>query len=160
VVGADITSAGTLIASVTDPTGGGNHDLEVLRDGDMPPVGSEDSLRQYDTYTSDETRTEAWFGYTFSKSNTFVRVVFQNGMGFPNGGWFESIRVQVRNGQVWSDVDGMLVTPSYPGDAVEDFTVYKFDFTPVRGDAIRVFGTPGGSAKFVSCAELRVMKEG
>lgn len=160
VLGPDITAAGTPIALVTDPTGAGRHDLEVLRDGDMPPVGSEEWIRQYDTFTGPSTRTEDWLGYTFGKKHTFMRVVFQNGGVFPDGGWFDSIKLQVRNAGVWADVASAVATPSYPGQAGQSFVVYQFDFDPTRGDGVRVVGTPGGSGKFVSCAELRVFEGG
>jgi hypothetical protein len=158
VLGDDITDSATPIALITMPTGGGNHDLEVLRDDDRPPVGNNESSRQYDTFTSDPNRTEDWLGHSFDGSRSLMRVVFQAGIKFPDGGWFESIRVQIRNGGVWSDVPNVRTSPSYPGDAGQSFATYQFDFAPVTGDAIRVAGEPGGSARFISCGELRVFE--
>src|SRR6188508_478698 len=43
LLGPDITASGTPIAFMLTPTGGGNHDIEVLRDNDMPPLDSMDS---------------------------------------------------------------------------------------------------------------------
>src|SRR4029077_18533093 len=50
IPGSDLTGLGAIIARVTAPTGSGNHSLEVIRDGDTPPVGFVDPLRQYDTF--------------------------------------------------------------------------------------------------------------
>lgn len=61
----NLTQTGTIIARVMAPTGGGNHNLEVIRDGDLPPVGTTDSSRQYDTYTGTPA-TEDWIGYQYA----------------------------------------------------------------------------------------------
>ncbi len=158
-LGDDITASAIPIALITMPTGGGNQDLEVLRDDDRPPVGNDESGRQYDTFTSDTQRSEDWLGYRFNGSRSLMRVVFQTGIMFPDGGWFDSIRVQVRNGGNWSDVPSVQTTPSYPGGEGESFATYQFDFAPITGDGIRIFGTPGGDARFVSCGELRVFEQ-
>ena len=62
----DVTVAGTPICSVMVPAGGGNHDIEVIRDGRIPAVGNQDSALQYDTYTAGNTAVQ-WVGYTFSE---------------------------------------------------------------------------------------------
>lgn len=158
--GVDITSAGVPIAFITTPTGGGNPSLEVLRNGAFPPLGSANSSQQYDTFTDDPGRTEDWLGYEFGAARSFVRVTFQNGIVFDNGGWFESLGLQVRNGDIWSDVRDVRATPNYAGQGGPSYAVYELDFSAVGGDAIRVFGVPGGSSRFVSCGELRVFEEG
>ena len=45
----DITAAGTIVTSVATPTGSGNPDPEVIRDGVFPPVDSTDPTTEYDT---------------------------------------------------------------------------------------------------------------
>ena len=88
---------------------------------------------------------------------TFSRVVFQEGMHFVDGGWFTSLTVQVRQGGVWTPVTGLTVTPAYPAsnDGVS-FQTYTFDFAPIQGDAIRIYGVPGGFNAFISVGELEV----
>jgi RHS repeat-associated protein len=156
--GREMTAAGDVIAKITIPGGGGNHDLEILRDGDRPPVGSQDSSRQYDTYTGDDERTEDWFGYQFTTQVSFHRLVFQEGGHFSDGGgWFANLKVQVRQGSTWVDIPNLVVSPAYPGnDHGPSYQTFQFDFEPVSGSAIRVYGAPGGESRFTSAAELRV----
>ncbi len=153
----EVTQQGAIIARVPNPTGGGNLDIEVIRDGDEPPVGSTQSNRQFDTWDGSNQASDDWMGYSFGQTREFVRVEFQEGKHFSDGGWFESVTVQVRDGGVWREVSGLQVTPPYPG--VDDgvfFESYDFEFAPATGDAVRVFGVPGGASDFISVAELRV----
>lgn len=69
------------------------------------------------------------------------------------------MRVQVRSGGVWNDVSSQVAQPSYPSGTGGAFAAYMLTFTPVTGDAIRILGTPGGTAVFVSVAEIRVYGE-
>ena len=68
----DLTQLGTVIAAVPSPTGGGNPDIEVIRDGDKPPVGSGDSSRQFDTWDGNNAAAEDWIGYEYAGQQTFV----------------------------------------------------------------------------------------
>ncbi len=154
---ADLSAIGTLMARVTAPTGGGNHDLEVIRDGDRPPPGNTQSSRQYDTYDGANSASEDWIGYAFATPQRFRSVIFQEGRHFWDGGWFETLGAQVRRNGVWSDVDGLTVTPPYPGVNALSYETFALTFTPTVGDAIRIDGRPGGSAAFISVGELRVM---
>ena len=45
----DLTSAGSIVALITQPNGGGSRNLEVIRDKVLPAIGSDDSGQQYDT---------------------------------------------------------------------------------------------------------------
>ncbi|MBA2350702.1 MAG: IPT/TIG domain-containing protein, partial [Burkholderiales bacterium] len=157
--GADLTQLGTIIARVTAPTGGGSRNREVIRDGDKPPVGNFDSSRQYDTYDGNNTATEDWIGYQYSATQNFGRVVFQEGRHFGDGGWFETLTVQVRQGGVWNAVSGLTITPAYPAvDDNETFETYTLQFNAIQGDGIRIFGRPGGGADFISVGELEVFE--
>ena len=155
-LGSDLTQTGRIIARVPSGNGGGNEDPEVIRDGVKPPVGSSDSLTQYDTVDFLAPHAEDWIGYEYPSVYRFGRVVFQEGMHFPDGGWFETLTVQVRQGEVWTEVVGLTVTPSYAGDNGAGFDTYTLDFDPTVGDAIRIYGAPGGSNDFISVAELEV----
>ncbi len=152
---ADVTKTGIIIARVTAPTGGGNHNLEVIRDGDMPPVGSVDSSRQYDTYDGANAASVDWIGYVFQVPQRFRRVVFQEGRHFWDGGWFDSLALQVRQNGVWTTVNA-TVTPAYPGLNALTYETFVFDLPETTGDGIRIYGAPGGTADFISVGELRV----
>jgi len=154
--GPNLALQGTIVARVTAPTGSGNKSLEVIRDGDKPPVGNGDSTRQYDTWDGANTAPEDWIGYTFATSKTFTRVVFQEGKNFSDGGWFTTLRVQVRQSGVWTNVANLTVTPPYPANDGINYETYVLDFPAVTGDGIRLDGDPGGSADFISVGELEV----
>src|SRR4029450_9780099 len=72
-----VPAGGGRVAYVMAPGGGGSKDINVIRDGVKPPVGSDDSLAQYDTYNGDSTRTSDWIGATWATTQLFGRVVFQ-----------------------------------------------------------------------------------
>ncbi|MGH7894523.1 MAG: PKD domain-containing protein, partial [Candidatus Binatia bacterium] len=152
----DLTQLGTIIARVPNPIGGGNKNLEVIRDGDLPPVGSTDSSRQYDSWDGPDPASEDWIGYVYPTAYTFQRVVFQEGKHFVDGGWFETLTVQVRQGGAWNPVAGLTITPAYPGtDNGVTYETYTLTFADIVGDGIRIYGAPGGSADFISVGELR-----
>jgi hypothetical protein len=152
----NLTKAGTIIAKVMAPTGGGNRNLEVIRDGDMPPVGSSDSFRQYDSYSGGAPSSDDWIGYQYSSTHSFEKAVFQEGKNFSDGGWFNGLRVQVRQTGNWINVPNLVSTPVYPPNDRINFETYTLTFTPIAGDAIRIDGAPGGTASFISVAELQV----
>jgi hypothetical protein len=150
----DLTEAGTPIALITHPTGAGNYDINVIRDGVFPPRGSMDPTQQYDTYNG-TFRTEDWIGYAFTSPQIFGSLVFQEGMKFHDGGWFITLAVQVRQNGVWIAVPNAAASPPYAGDDGVNYGVYRFSFPPIVGTGIRIDGTPGGSSTFISVGELR-----
>ncbi len=151
----NLALTGTIIAKVPSPMGGGGP-LGLIRDGIKPAVGSTDSSQQYDSWDGANAATEDWVGYTFSTAKTFARVVFQEGKHFVDGGWFTSLTVQVRQNGQWVNVSGLTATPTYPGNNGVNFETFTLTFTPIQGDGIRIYGTPGGSAQFISVGELEV----
>ena len=157
----DLTQLGSIIARVPVATGLGNEDIEVIRDGDVPPVGTNEARRQYDTNDGRNGADEDWMGYAFAGTQTFARVRFQEGMHFARGGWFSTLTVHVRRNGVWSAVASLAVAPPYPGfnDGLS-FETYEITFAPITGDAIRIWGRPGGSDDFISVGELRVYGRG
>jgi GH18 family chitinase len=155
----DITALGTPIALVSNPGGMGNRDLEVLRDGHLPPESSTDPTTQYDTYSPSQTnKTFDWIGYEFASPQKFSKLLFHSGMRFPDGGWFERISVQVRVNNVWHDVKRLISAPTYDPSEAVGFKTYVFEFYPVIGEAIRIAGEPGGGSRFFSASELRVFR--
>ncbi|HEU4930365.1 MAG TPA: PKD domain-containing protein, partial [Candidatus Krumholzibacteria bacterium] len=154
----DITAAGTPMALITNPTGSGNPSLSVIHDGVFPPPGSSDPLQQYDTYNGGGPRAVDWIGYSFPTTRYFSKLYFQEGMHLANGGWFETIGVEIRNGTTWFPVQNLQVIPPYRGNDGSNFDIYTLTFTAQGGDAIRITGDPGGSANYTSTAELRVFE--
>ena len=152
----NLTRLGAIVARVTQPTGDGSKSLEVIRDGDMPPVGTNDPTRQYDTYDGANTAPEDWIGYTYATAQTFTKVVFQEGMNFTGGGWFDTLTVQVRQSGVWTNVSGLVSTPAYPPNDNVGYETYTLTFTPMAGDGVRIDGAPGGTNDFISVGELQV----
>jgi len=153
---------GDIICSVPNPTGGGNKDLNVIRNEKVYPVGSNGVGRlQYDSFDG-SARKDFYMGYEFKENITFNKLVFQEGETWATGGWFANgaPRVQVRNNGTWKDVT--LTTPvNYPiSDNRADFgvncEVFTFTFEKIVGDAIRIIGLSGGTENFVSVAQIEV----
>lgn len=149
------------------PSGGGNHDVEVIRDGELESPGSADDAAQFDTYTGGQQGGDDWIGYELQAPGgpefRFAGLSFQEGKHFFDGGWFQDFRVEVRKAGVWTAAANLHVTPAYPfafsGQQFFDgvgFQTYDLWFDPLEGDAVRLRGTPGGSAGFISVGELRV----
>jgi glucose/arabinose dehydrogenase len=161
---ADVTEQGTFVARVLElvppsPTGGGNHDPEVLRDGDFPPVGNAHSLRQYDTNHGGAQGNLDWIGWSFPTPRAFRGLVFQEGRHFFDGGWFDDWRVEVGDGSTWTTVAGAVISPPHPGNDGISYQTFRIDFPAAVGTHVRLAGNPGGSANFVSAGELRVLAE-
>ncbi|HCV42006.1 MAG TPA: hypothetical protein DGH68_00870, partial [Bacteroidetes bacterium] len=138
------------IALITQPTGTGSGNIETIRDGNTPPVGSSDPTQQYDTYNGGGPRAVDWIGYQFPTVHTFSALVFQEGMHFSDGGWFTSLSVQVRINNSWVDVANLQSTPLYAGQNGINYETFELAFTPVSADGIRIAGVPGGTAHFIS----------
>lgn len=166
----DVSSEGSFIARIfeldppTTMTTTSNTDPDVMRDGDIPPKGTANPSRQFDTFHHDGTLVPDkgdfdWIGYEFSAPQQFVKLVFQEGMTFGGlGGWWNEIVVQVRQSGQWIDVtEPNTSNPAYPGEFFPSFEQFEFVFEPTVGDAIRLYGKPGGSFKFVTIGELRVL---
>ncbi len=157
----DISAQGAIIARVFElvpptPQGGGNLNPEVIRDGDRPPIGSTDSQRQYDTFHFGQQGSLDWIGYALPAPRVLQRIVFQEGRQFSDGGWFQTLGVQVGNGVTWSNVSGLTITPLYGGANGVSFETFELDFAPVSATHVRIVGVPGGAARFISVAELRL----
>lgn len=160
----DITAGGTIIARVFElvpphPTGGGNWNAEIIRDADFPPVGNQDSQRQYDTYHGGQQGNFDYVGYTFPTTRRISGLVFQEGKHFGDGGWWDTVQYQYRNPNTgnWAPIPGVIVTPAYPGNNGTSFETFSISFPPIDATGVRLAGDPGGSANFVSFGELRVM---
>ncbi|MCK4340196.1 MAG: right-handed parallel beta-helix repeat-containing protein [Phycisphaerae bacterium] len=140
-----------------EPMGSGSGNLSTICNGVYPPVGSGEYWLQYDTYHEGDQGDEDWMGYEFYEKRTFRSLIFQEGMHFWDGGWYDEWQVQVRVDDEWTDVTGLVSEPPYPGNNGVNFETFTLTFEPLAGDAIRLYGDPGGEATFISIGELRVI---
>lgn len=157
----DVTAQGTIVAKLftlvpPQPLGGGNLDPEVIRDGATPALDATDPQLQYDTTHNGDQGAEDWIGYTFAAPRELRSLVFQEGLEFVDGGWFDGLGVQVFDGATWSDVAGLAIAPLYAGSDGQGFETYLLSFDPIQALGVRLIGAPGGAGGFVSVAELRV----
>lgn len=151
----------TASCSETAPQGGGSKDISVITDGEIPTPQAADNLKQYDTYGG-KTPEKDWFALQFDHTVTVTEVLFTEGAHFENGGWFQKtpdIEVLV-NGE-WKKAE-TTCSPLYievnamapQGDPYQTFTFALKEGVACQG--VRVIGIPGGSSRFVSCAELDI----
>ncbi len=147
------------ICSVTAPTGTGNKDIYIINNG----AAGVSLTTQYDTYNGYLNTHDDYVGYLFSETCIVDTVVFTEGMNFDNGGWFANgdITVQALVNGMWTDLS-TKVDPKYPvGNAQSDFgshfESYTFTFNETECDGIRIIGTAGGAAGFISVSELEVL---
>lgn len=118
----------------------------ILNDGD---------IQRGDDSWSGEAKTEDYWGYTWPTALHVNTLRYTTGEESANGGYFEQLTVQVRNGRDWVNVKNLSLSPAYPGDAsVPAFTTYTLTFDEVVGDGVRIDGKPGGSQHYTSLAEL------
>lgn len=122
--------------------------LQGLRDG-LDDV-AEDSW-------NGERKQEDYWGYTWSRAYNLNSLAYSTGHIDEGGGWFEDLRVQVRQSFEWVDVSGLVVSPLYAENQnVPEFTTFTITFDATWGDGVRIVGKPGGSGAFTSVSELEV----
>ncbi len=160
----DITATGTIVARLFElapptPQGDGATDAETIRDGVYPDLGDTDPRLQYDTTHGGDQGSVDWIGYTFPAARTLRGVVFVEGLEQPDGGWFDTLAVEVRVGGSWTPVTGLAVAPAYPGANGVDWEMFEFAFDPVAADGVRLIGDPGGSTGYIGVGELRVLAD-
>lgn len=167
----DVSGTSPMITKVSSlsppyPLGSGEVDPEIMRDGKRPAVGSSDPLTQWDSSHAGDQGADDWIGLALPSAPAsearFVSLEFQEGMHFADGGWWNDLAVEVRDGGVWTPVTNLTISPPYPISSANDpffdgtnFQTYELDFDPTYGDAVRMRGTPGGTTGYVSAAELR-----
>ncbi|HBL83501.1 MAG: hypothetical protein A2Y17_10715 [Clostridiales bacterium GWF2_38_85] len=163
----DKTDAGTVrniasisipLCNVKDPKGVGAKNLSVLSDG----IKTGGSAVQYDTFDYATKPYEQYFAYLFPVEFKVSSVIFTEGMHFNNGGWFQNgdIRLETLVDGEWIEIQGTS-SPDYPnGDTTgifgSAFESYTFDIDDYVCSGIRIIGIGGGSASFISAAEIEV----
>ena len=148
----DVTSNATPMALVTEPVSGG--EIGVIADGITVSPGSAQPSMQFDTRT-DSVKAMDWVGYEFPEPYYLNRLELYEGWHSDDGGWFDDIRIEVRAGGDWVEVDYLSIIEPYVGEHRDSPATYSLQFRAMFGDAIRIAGTPGGSASYVSVSELR-----
>ncbi len=151
----DVTESGAPIASRI-PGASNQSSLDVLHDRRFPAVGVGDTLQEFSTYDG-TSPTIDYIGYTFPDTLMMSGFIYQEGINSSLGGWFGSLGVEVRSGGSWTAVESLAISPSYTGNDGSSFRTFVLSFKPRRGEGIRIIGPPGGSQKFVSAGECRVM---
>ncbi len=143
------------IVSVTQPTGSGSHDIDIIRDGEYPTSGGFDLA--YATYDGSN-HDKDFYGYEFDGELTFTRLRYYVGrINEDRGGTFETVGIEVRKDGAWADVTGLTSTPPYDNQTIPEFSSTEFTFDPATGDAIRMYGRPTQAQYiWVGCAELDV----
>ncbi len=102
-----------------------------------------------------------FWGVTWTCMYHLDRVVYTSGETFADGGWFDTLKVQVRRDGRWFDVRRLHVSPPYPRDrSAGPNRRYVLDFAPTRGDGVRIVGKPGGAATFTTIAKFEAFFAG
>jgi hypothetical protein len=70
----------------------------------------------------------------------------------PRGGYFDSLTVEVLQGENWVEVSNLGLSESL--EALVYFQSIELTFDKIEGDAIRIIGNAGGSQAFTSLTEL------
>lgn len=108
-----------------------------------------------------ERKPEDWWGYAWPRAYRMNKVAYAAGASDKEaGGWFENVRVQVRQNFEWVDVEEAVATPAYPSNEKADGQTYTFSFKDTWGDGVRIIGKPGGSQSYTSIDELEVYYSG
>lgn len=99
-----------------------------------------------------------YWGITYKSNLNFNEIIYTVGeIEEEKGGWFEKMKVQVRQNGLWVDATGLDVSSNYTYSAsVESFAKVKMTFNDTWGDGIRIIGIPGGSHRYTTIAELEV----
>lgn len=150
---------GKIVCSVPNPTGGGNHDINVIRNEKVYPVGSTGfGPNQWDSFDG-RGENEFYFGYTFDRKMPISKVVVQMGDTFVDGGWFKNgtLRLQILENGEWVDKK-TTNDPKYPiSDNRADFTasgIYKFEINQTMTKGVRLIGMAGGTSHFIALSQV------
>jgi hypothetical protein len=126
-----------------------NGQVAILNDGVV-------TWQTDDSFTGDAKTYDYW-GYLWDVPLHMNTLVYSNGDVTAHGGWFEDLTLQVRKGQEWVAVDGLVITPAYDFDATLPINAsFTFRFADTVADGIRIAGRPGGDYHYTSIAELSV----
>lgn len=159
VLGENLAPAAEVIAAVTQPTGGGAKTLSVINNRVRSGEG-----QSYDSFDGENSAEEDWYGLLWDSPQRLSRLRYVQGALFNNGGAWRSLTVQYLGPDgAWREAEGVRVEPLYlDNDRQEPFCgfwPYMLTFDSVETKGIRIYGKPGGSARFTSIAELEAYEE-
>ena len=126
--------------------------------GNGRPQRLNDGSKEYfeQSWTGESKNIDFW-GYSFNKICRFNTIEYTTGEMKNNGGWFNTLGVQVRKDGVWTDVSNGRISPDYAKSVhTGQYTTYTITFDECAGDAIRIIGRPGGARRYTTVAELAV----
>ncbi len=147
----------TPFALITNPTGTGQKDINIIRNGIHDEIG-------YDSYDGPNPAPEDWYGYLWSDCLYPDTVVYTMGKNYLDGGWWTSLTVQYTpDGTSWLEAPNLKITPYYNFENYyaaspprPNYSRYTLTFDRVRALGLRIYGQPGGIAQFSSVVELEV----
>lgn len=158
----NLAQYGKIITSAPNPTGGGNKDLNVIRNEKIYPVGSSNlGPYQYDSFIAPGKENVFYMGYEFDREISVSKLCYQMGCTWNSGGWFRNgtLHLQGLIGDVWTDIE-VINDVNYPNsDQRKDFiecSIFYFIFNPITVSGIRIIGEAGGSEHFVSVSQIEV----
>ena len=161
----DPVGGAIIIVSEANPSGAGNKNIELIRDGKSAAVGSggNHATEQYDTFVGSPVDHEEYYGYIFRGEVKVASVTFTEGCHFDNGGWFKdgTLRLELLIDGDWVEAE-CSVSPKYPtgdyqGAFGSNYQSYTFTLElPELCSGVRVIGMAGGGAHFTSISELAV----
>lgn len=140
------------IAMVTEPTGTGQKDLNIIRNGIYEEKG-------YDSFDGINLAEKDWYGYLWRDPIFPDKVVYTMGRNYLDGGWWTFLTVEyTADGETWIEAPNVVISPPYnfadEPAARPDYSRYALTFDSVRASGLRIAGTPGGFAQFTSIVEL------
>lgn len=155
-----IEIAGKEICSTLWPAGGGTKNLRIIKDGYVPTEATE-ALKTYTTYIANAGSHVEYVGYEFDATYTIKAVEFYEGLHYNNGGWFKDVGIEIRQNGEWKAITSTS-SPAYPADNTQaahgdPFQRYTFSFAATACDGVRLTGTAGGTANFITVSEIKVV---
>ena len=159
----NLAQVGEITCSNPNPRGGGNKDLNVIRDEKIAPIGSNGlGPTQYDSFDgSGKLENTFYMGYTFQQDMKVGKLCYQAGCTWATGGWFKdgTIHVEALIDGSWTTLE-LLEEVDYPNANTQDAfipnNIYIFKFNQITCRGIRIIGSAGGSEHFVSVSEIEV----
>jgi AraC-like DNA-binding protein len=153
---------------VRSPSGGGSRDPSVLLNESLSELFDSHAAlslfatqRTFDTYDGQNIAlSDDWYALEFPHELRLNCLQMTMGFAYPDGGWWNSIRLEVRreaDGD-WQPIDDMRISPEYDfsnkrGER-RPYETYLLTFPERNAYALRLIGRPGGSAQFTSLARL------
>jgi AraC-like DNA-binding protein len=157
-----------IVASMARPSGGGAHDPQVLLNEtahrlDGRPIREFDQSHTYNTYDGQNlSNGPDWYAIEFPEPVMFNCIEMTMGLPYRDGGWWTSLRVEVRleSSGPWKTVDPLSIMPPYVFEDARrnrrPYETHALTFNQVMAHAVRVIGFPGGVAQFTALARLAV----